>query len=638
MSLEIPLSEVPGEDLYPTDEDEQKKVVTWVQRIYTLSKDSKRAHLDRWGKFYRMYRSYVKKRTREDWKSRLWIPVAFYVIETITPRLVAQLPKFTVVPVSGEDAQGADELETLLDWATDRSGLEVELVKGLKSALMYGTGIFKTSYVEEMAYQISREPMMNETTAQVPMGELDINGKPMMQSVSVGAQPTGQTNVVRRPYVAYAGPKAEAVDITNFFIDPIADSIENARYVIHRVYRDKAYLEEKFKEGMYKKPPQDIWVSFLNENASLARLATIGLGSGATASGTDDGLIELLEVWTPTKMVTVAGGGSGGILLRAERNPFAHGEMPFSRIVDHLVPHEFWGIGELEPLEGLQDMMNELWNARIDNVKLVLNTMFMAVMDYIEDPADLQVGPGKIVRVREGIPLNQAVQRLELGQVTQNAYEETAEVERMTEKVSGVSQYTTGTGGGGALNRTATGVALISEQGNTRFAHKVRMAELTGFRRLARQFATIIQQYSPPEITVRLLNEAGEYVFRQISADAIGGRYDFDVEAESSAQTESIRREQTLSLFQLLAADPYMKPLKIRADVLKVFGRKDIQDYMVTPQELQMAQQQAAAAQGQPQGGPPQTQPASQPAAPPQQPQPGPPPQQGPPQGRPGGP
>jgi hypothetical protein len=600
--IETPKNEIEGEDIFPEDEEERAKIIEWVDNIYTLGDDAKFGYKDRWEKYYKMYRSYVKKRPKGDWKSRVWMPVAFYVIETITPRLVAQLPKFTVAPVGAEDTQGAELMERLLDWATDQSELYLELVKALKSALLYGTGVLKTSYEERTAYAITREPVVEEVTAEVPTGFLDVDGAPITQSTVVGQQPvmdetTGKpkTTVVRRPYISYAGPIAEAVDIDDFFVDPVADSIETARWVIHRVYRDKQHLEKMFKEGVYHRPESQQWDQFLQEHSSLKRQASVDLGMG-TPSQKDVSLIELLEVWTPKTLLTVAGtGGQNGmsLLLRAERNPWGHGEIPFARIVDHLVPHEFWGIGELEPLEGIQDLLNSLWNSRIDNVKLVLNSMFLAVMDYIEDPSDLQVRPSGVIRVKEGVPLSEAIRPMELGEVTQSSYTEAAELERMTEKVSGVSPYQTGTDSA-SVNRTATGVALISEQGNTRFAHKVRIAELTGFRRLARHFASIIQQFSPPEIVVRTLNEVEGFQFLTIPAEAIGGRYDFDIEAESSTQTESIRREQTLSLFQMLAADPYMKPLKIRADVLKTFGRKNVDEYMYTEEELMMIQQQAA--------------------------------------------
>lgn len=598
MPSRIPLSGVEGEDFYPADEEDQKKIVKWVESAYMMAQRSKEGYKERWEKYYKMYRSYVRPREAGDWHERIWMPVAFYVIETITPRLVAQLPKMTVMPVGPEDAYGAELMEELLEWSADQTDLYLELVKALKSSLLYGTGILKVSYDERMRFQIRQEPVMAQSTTEVDTGQVDMDGQPIMQPVQAPPQPTGEVRVTRTPYVAYQGPTAEAVDIDNFFVDPVASSIEDARYVMHRVYRDRAYLEEMFERGEYHRPENDVWDKFLQEHATMKRQSLVGLGPGSTPEQDDENLIEVLEVWTDDAVVTVAGGDNGGmVLLRAERNPFAHGEKPFVRIVDHLVPHEFWGIGELEPLEGLQDILNKLWNARIDNVNLVLNSMFLAVMDYVVDPSDLQVRPGGFVRIREGVPLDQAVKPLNLGEVTGSSYQEGAEIERMTEKVSGVSPLQAGQDSP-AYNRTATGAALISEQGNTRFTHKIRIAELTGFKHLARQFAAIIQQFLPQEMVMRIKGPLGQYLFQTITPDAIGGRFDFDIEGESSTQTESIRREQTLSLFQMLAMDPYTRPLKIREDVLKVFGRKNVQDYLLTEQELMMmmAQQQEQAA------------------------------------------
>jgi hypothetical protein len=126
---------------------------------------------------------------------------------------------------------------------------------------------------------------------------------------------------------------------------------------------------------------------------------------------------------------------------------------------------------------------------------------------------------------------------------------------------------------------------------------------MTGFKRLFSQFGQILQQFMPPEMVLRMTGELGGYLWQQITAESIGGRFDYDIEAESSTQTESVRREQTLSLFQLLAADPYMRPLKIREDVLKVFGRKNINEYLLTQQEVVQAQQAMAAQEASQQGG-----------------------------------
>jgi len=598
-----PMSGVEDEDFFPEDESEQQTIIDWINRVFLTSRTAKSNHQDRWDKYYKMYRSFVKARPKGDWRSRVWMPLAFYVIESITPRLVAQLPKFTVLPVGPEDTEPAKQMELLLEWATDRSELYLELVKGLKSALIYGTGVFKTLYDEQTSFEILREPVMQQLMGEMPTGQLDIDGNPLMQQVSMGQQETGEFTTTRRPYASYQGPRAEAVDIGDFFIDPIADSIETARYCIHRVWRDRQHLEKMFDEGVYKKPEKNIWDTFVSDHTALQRQDLVSLGPGSAPNELDQSLYSVLEVWTDEYILAALGTkDQANILLRAERNPYAHGEKPFVRIVDHLVPHEFWGIGELEALEGIQDTVNAIWNSRIDNVKMSLNTMFVAVMDYLLDPSDLQVRPAGIIKVREGIPLRDVIQPVEMGDVTASAYTETSALEEMSQRVTGVSPYTTG-GDSPTFNRTATGVALISEQGNTRFAHKVKMAELTGFRRLAKHYASILQQFMPMEMAVRILSPQGGVAFQQVTAEGISGRFDFDIESESSSQTESIRREQTLSLFQMLVAMPEVKRQQLIIDVLQTFGRKDISSYIYTPEEMQMMmmqqQQQMAQQEGQ---------------------------------------
>ena len=578
------------------DESDTDALLGWANAAFDDAKNTRTEAEDRWHKYYKMYRSFVGKRAPGDWRSRVWIPLSFYVVETIVPRLVAQLPKLTVEPVGPEDVEGGKQMEYTLDYVTQQSDLYLELVKAFRSALMYGTGILKTCYEEKYAVAI-QQAMIPETVDQ-PTGQLDIDGNP--QST---ATPTGQLvpdpagGMTRQKILKYAGPAAEAVDIFNFFVSPEAEDIDSASYVVHRVYRTRQHLERMAQQGHYHLPPDIDWDSLSSGddlNPHQERLGNVGLdGSSHPHSAKGTKLIELREFWTDDVVFTVAG---GKVLVRAEKNPYGHAEKPFVRIVDHMIQQEFWGIGELEPLEGIQDTINSLWNSRIDTLKLIMNKMFAVSADYLENENDLKIRPGGVIRLREGVPIDQAIKAIDLGDVTDDAYQEAAEMERLSEKVSGVSAYQMGTDSP-ALNRTATGVALISEQGNTRFAHKVRISELTGLRRLARHFGSILQQFMPEGFYVRLQGPGGQYLFQTIDPQSVAGAFDYNIEAESASQTESIRRDQAMSLFQLLVSMPEVNRTKLIEDVLEVFGKKDIQNYlnMLGIMQQQMMQQQELA-------------------------------------------
>jgi hypothetical protein len=591
------------------------------------------------------------------------MPMTFYVIETILPRLAAAIPSAKVEPIGPEDVEPAKTLEEVLDWAEDKSELYPEQVKAVKSALIYGTGILKTGVLTKMGSNIVQEPLMRQITQQVATGMVDIDGNPLMQEVAASAPAidpmTGQPMMtsIRKPYVEYQGPAAQAVDIENFFPDPLGDDVQSCRWVIHRVYRDKAHIKDLIDKGVYKLPNSvdpDRWEQSLppaTSWASLQRLSEIERGANDPNSDEPKDLFAVLEMWRKVgdevQVVTVAGELGNGVLLRAEKSPYMHGMLPFVRIVDHIVPHEFWGIGEVEPIEGIQDALNALWNSRLDNVKLSLNKMFAVVMDYMENPSDLVMRPGGVIRMREGLPLRDIFQEVDLGDVTQSSYTEAGELEREAEKVSGVSPYQTGQDSP-AYNRTATGVALISEQGNTRFSFKVSLAEHTGYKQLVRQYASLLQQYVPDDLVLKIKGGEAEMKQQQmmqmaqqqmqamvqqgmdpmmaqqqimammpqqdpmagwqrITPESISGRFDFNIEAESSAQTLSMRREQTLSMYNAISQDPNFKPRAPREDLLKEFGRKDVDRYLYSDAEIAMMQQ-AAAQQQQAQSAPPEGQ------------------------------
>ena len=588
----------PEDDLFPVDEEDEKAAKAWANAAFKDAQAARSELEDRWHKYYKMYRSWAGKRPEGDWRSRVWIPLSFYVVETIVPRLVAQLPKLTVEPVGPEDVEGAQQMEYVLDYVTEQSDLYLELVKAFRSALIYGTGILKTCYDEKWAMAI--QPEMAPQMVDVPLPMNDLDGQPMNTQIPGQPAPTGE--MTRQQVLKYAGPMADAVDVFDFFVSPEAEDIDSASYVIQRMLRTRQDIEKMVKKGKYRLPPDLDWdeLSSGTDNAATERLGNVGLGSGSgqqSAKGTK--LIELREIWTDDVLVTMLGDDH---IIRAERTPYGHNEKPYVRIVDHMVQHEFWGIGELEPLEGVQDTINSLWNSRIDNVKLVLNQMFAVSVDYLKDESDLKIRPGGVIRLTEGVPIEHAIKPIDLGEVTQSSYEEAAEMERLSEKISGVSAYQMGTDSP-ALNRTATGVALISEQGNTRFAHKVRISELTGLRRLARHFGSILQQYMPEGFYVRLQGPGGQYLFQTITPESIAGAFDYNIEAESASQTESMRRDQAMSLFSTLVQMPEINRTKLIEDILETFGKKDVESYLnmqaIILQQLMEQQQLMMAQQGQ---------------------------------------
>lgn len=594
-----PYQPVPQDDyLFPADEDSHQDLVRWCNSAFLAADGARSQYQERWERYYKLYRSYLPAKPG-DWHSRVFIPIVFWIIETITPRLVAQLPKFVAYPIGPEDQDPAEHMEQLLDWAVQESDLYVELVKAFKSALKYGTGIIKTFHRQD----IRRARKMRQMTVPltVPMEMPVIDPETGLQMYDPDGQPlvemkeydTGQViemgqQAQKYSYVAYDGPAAECIDIFNFWPAPEAEDLDSARYVIHRTFRELSYVQRRVQEGIYRWPenmgPDE--VSSAEDDPMLSRLSSIGLGAGSNSDPTRKP-VELLEFWTDDgRVITMA---NRKAILRVQENPFDHSEKPFVRVVDYLAEHEFWGIGEAEPLEGLQDLQNALVNSRIDNVRLVLNAMFAVNVSNIEDIRDLKMRPGGVVRVKGDLPTRDVIERIDLGDVTSSAFEEAAAAEATTEKVSGVSAYQMGLDSP-SLNNTATGVAIIQEQGASRFGLKSKLAELMGLRRLARHYGSILQQFLTEERTVRLTGPDGQALWSTFAPDSIQGGLDYNIQSESTTQTQTVRLDQKMNLLNLVAQFAPQGVMAALDDVLDAMGIKDKGRYLAAPPPMMPGQ------------------------------------------------
>lgn len=595
----------PGKpELFPVDETQHAELLGRCMDAFTAADTARRQKEDKWRKYHRSYRSWIDRSQASGWRSAVPIPYVFSVIENLVPRMVSQLPTFLAIPVGPEDVIPAKAMEHKLRYSAERVNLLLELILAIKSSLKFGTGILKTFYAQDFGKAYEMVPMMR--TVDVPISEpemgpdgmpvLDIDGNAQMSNRTEQIQepvmgPDGQPMMVAQPYefVKYQGPSAQWVDIFNFWPAPDATDVQNARYVIQRSFRELSEIEEMIAQGIYRLPPGITEVGELataeEEDPKEIREDEVGEG------GSDDSTrepVELLEYWfRDNTVVTVA---NRRAVIRAQENPFWHGEKPYVRFVDYLLEGEFWGSGEAEAIEGLQDLANAIINQRVDNVRLTMDKMFAVNTKALEDERDLIVRPGQIVRITGDYLPNEAIMPIDLGEVNGSAFEEAAEVERLIERTSGVSDFTLGTDDE-SVNRTATGVSLMTESGNTKIALKVRQMELMALLPLARHWGAIVQQFTEEEEYIRLLGPNGQWLFASITPEAIQGALDYSIETMSSTQTETVMKEQAITLFQSVAgALPQAVP-QLAKDVLEAFGKKNLVPYFTGMPDLELTQQ-----------------------------------------------
>lgn len=515
-----------------------EQLATDIVTKYLHSRTWRNPMKQRWDRLYAIYRTSLEE-TAYPWQSNIFVPYSFSTIETVAPRMLNAKPQIDTMPRQPDDVPYAKTMNNLLDFEWEMMGMDEVLADAVKEMLIYGTTIFKVFWLNEDTTKTKR---VNVDDAFPDLGLVE-------------------DEVTENVYDA---PVVENIDLYDFFWDTRAIDIEDARWCVHRMYRTYEHLEEQQKQGIYKnvKLLEDMKTELIDDEKANRR-RTMGLSMPVDIEESEGKqMVELLEYWEDDRVVTVA---NREIVIRDEKNPYRHGRKPFVKMVDQNVPHEFAGIGELEPIETLQYELNSRRNQRLDNVTLALNRMWIISTSAGVDEDELVSDAGGVIHTTD---IN-GIKEIHMPDVTASSYKEEVEVKADIQQATGVSDFTRGVGSESLGNDTATGISLIQEAGNSRFKLKIRNME-QALKKIGRFMVDLNEQFMSEEKIIRVMGDEGAE-FLTIRPEDMQGNLDVRVEAGSSMPSnEAVRRKQVMDSYQLFAQDPEINQTELKRMVLEV--------------------------------------------------------------------
>jgi hypothetical protein len=522
--------------------DVHNKTVELVKSEYIRSRNFLNGVFSNYITWYELYRGTQTDKNYEG-RANLFIPEAYSAVETIYSRIIRSFLGPKVKPQESGDVDHAKSNEILLNWQTRVYDFKQPFKDMVKDALIYGSGLLKVTWAFDMDKKLDH-------------------------------------------------PVIECVDPLDYFFDPDAPSRHEARWEMHRTWKS---LEEL--EGDRSKP-------YINLD-KLKDLA--GEDDTNTDSGTDMGFhfrrdtapadrnqnivthkgkFEVFEFWGRFKaegdkeekdwLVCIA---ANNILIRMEENPYKDilpgSGRPFVQMKAYDVPHEFLGMGVIEPIEKLQKELNDTRNQRMDNVTQVINPMWQVVRGAGIKQQDLISRPNGIVWTT--IP--NGVSPLAPADITQSSYNEETIIKQDIQKTIGIPEVAAGSLQGLQGEAAATILAL-QESANVRF--DVLIGEFaTAIREAYLNVMALNQKLMDKKTTVRIEgDEAME--FATFSKEDIKGRFDLDVEVETQSN-KIVKRQEAFQLYQLLAANPLVNQSENTKLLLESLERKDIEKLMTLP-------------------------------------------------------
>ena len=321
----------------------------------------------------------------------------------------------------------------------------------LINAAVFGTGIGEVVIEEMKEMAPATQPIMG--------GDLQ----------AVGVSITDRVKVKLKPVLPQ-----------NFLIDPVATSVEDALGVAVDEFVSMHQVELLQEQGVYRdvfvgpaapdtdlEPDQDITI-YNDDKVRLTKyygLVPRELLDAATSDDNEEMLVDDESNSRYVEAVVVI--ANGGILLKAEANPYMMMDRPIVAFPWDVVPGRFWGRGVCEKGYNSQKALDTELRARIDALSLTIHPMMAIDATRLPRGAKPEVRPGKMI-LTSGDP-REVLQPFNFGQVSQITFAQAGALQQMVQQATGAVDSA---GIAGQVNGESTAAGISMSLGAIIKRHK----------------------------------------------------------------------------------------------------------------------------------------------------------------------
>ncbi len=462
------------------NEDSKPLMIQEALEDWVITKcDDWRDHFEanyaqKFDEYYRLWRGIWAQEdvTRESERSKIISPALQQAVESSVAEIEEATfgrGKFFDIRDDSNDPDKADivYLRTHLHQDFEKTKVRKAVAECLINSAVFGTGVAEVVISEEKEMKPATQPIMG--------GDL----------TAVGVNITDRTVVSLRPVMPQ-----------NFLIDPVATNVDESLGVAVDEFVSAHTVEQLQETGVYKKchigtaapdfdiePDQDLTTysddkvrltkyyglvpTYLlrDAQAQLARSEDSDEEEEIVALGEDGGMLNDEEENYYTEAIVVI--ANGGILLKAEENPYMMGDRPIVAFPWDVVPSRFWGRGVCEKGYNSQKALDAEIRARIDALALTVHPMMAMDATRIPRGSKPEVRAGKLI-LTNGNPA-EILQPFNFGQVSQITFAQADALQKMVQTATGAIDSA---GIAGSINGEATAAGISMSLGAIIKRHK----------------------------------------------------------------------------------------------------------------------------------------------------------------------
>lgn len=367
---------------------EEIKAIRLVDKLFSRAKNARKAYDEKWLDYYRMFRGKQWKEARPSYRHSEVINLIFRAIQSEVPILTDALPKPEFLPKEPSDFELSKILNDILDCDWTSGNWSFNFTEALYDSHLYGTGFCKIGY----------DPEINDGIGGITFKSAD-------------------------PFYQFPDPYSKNInEESRFYIEAEPKDIE----VLKQLYPKHAqFIEADLVDIMRKEKGMSDQVKFKSPTDNR----TVLEGSSAYELEAKNEALEVTcyvkDMESEEEEVPGEMGPDGqaspstyikklkyplgrclvvinGVLVKDEPVKEDNGKYPYIRLVNYILPREFWGISEVEQLESPQKIFNKLLSFTLDVLTLMGNPIWVVDNTSGVDTDNLFNRPGLIVEKEPG--------------------------------------------------------------------------------------------------------------------------------------------------------------------------------------------------------------------------------------------
>lgn len=373
--------------------DEEKKLIRLVEDLYQKAKRHRRRYDSRWVDYYKMFRGRQWKETRPSYRSSEVLNLIFETIQSMVPILVDSKPRLEYLPTQPDQFELADILTKVAanDW--DRFNWLMVLVECIYDAHFYGTMhgfIGHDAKADAGLGAIVFESQDNFHTFPDPNAR-DVNGRRTEHFLT--AEPT-DIKILKRDYPNVAQYLSSDVldlgsaDKADIYQTLFKSPVDSRLTVEGESSPDDDGRDQALKLTAYIKDEAC-------EEHEEVEYDQAGNPVLDEATGEPRKTYTTRMLYPKGRRITVA----GGVLCEDRREDigFEDGLIPFAKGANYALPREYWGAGDIEPLESPQKTINKILACTLDCLSLMGNPVWVVDDSANIDTDNLFNKPGLVI-------------------------------------------------------------------------------------------------------------------------------------------------------------------------------------------------------------------------------------------------